>query len=83
MGIFSSLFKSNKLKVAIDLSLIGTDMHSHLIPGIDDGAEKIEESVELIRAMYNYGYKKIITTPILHPIIIIILRPLFLRDLRN
>jgi len=63
MNIFSSLFKSNKLEHPVDFSLISTDMHSHLIPGIDDGAGTIEESVELIRSLYNLGYKKVIITP--------------------
>jgi len=39
------------------------DMHSHFIPGIDDGASTIEESLELIQAMYAAGYRKVITTP--------------------
>lgn len=38
-------------------------MHSHFIPGIDDGAEKLEDSIALIRAMYELGYQKVITTP--------------------
>ena len=38
-------------------------MHSHFIPGIDDGATTIEDSVALIQGMANMGYKKIITTP--------------------
>ncbi|MCC6600728.1 MAG: capsular biosynthesis protein [Crocinitomicaceae bacterium] len=46
-----------------DLGLIGVDMHSHFIPGIDDGAQKIEQSVSLIRAMKEFGYRKVITTP--------------------
>ena len=63
MGSFGNIFKSNKLKKPFDLSLIGTDMHSHLIPGIDDGVETIEQSVDLIQSLYNLGYKKLITTP--------------------
>lgn len=39
------------------------DVHSHLIPGVDDGASSMEESLELIRAMSDLGYQKIITTP--------------------
>jgi protein-tyrosine phosphatase len=38
-------------------------MHSHLLPGIDDGAEDLESSLELIRGMNALGYKKLITTP--------------------
>src|SRR5689334_5142119 len=38
-------------------------MHSHLIPGIDDGSPDMETSIELIRGFKELGYKKIITTP--------------------
>jgi len=38
-------------------------MHSHFIPGIDDGAKTLEDSVNLIRRMHELGYKKLITTP--------------------
>jgi protein-tyrosine phosphatase len=40
-----------------------TDMHSHLIPGIDDGAKEIEDSIELIRNLYDLGFRKLYTTP--------------------
>ncbi|CAL2088232.1 Protein-tyrosine-phosphatase [Tenacibaculum sp. 190524A02b] len=39
------------------------DIHSHLLPGIDDGAKSIENSIELIEKMYSYGIKNFITTP--------------------
>ena len=39
------------------------DMHSHLIPGIDDGSPDMEISLELIKGMVSLGYKKLITTP--------------------
>jgi len=38
-------------------------MHSHLLPGIDDGVQTIEASLELIRGMRELGYQKLITTP--------------------
>jgi tyrosine-protein phosphatase YwqE len=38
-------------------------MHSHLLPGIDDGAQDIESSLEMIEGLVKAGYKKIITTP--------------------
>lgn len=38
-------------------------MHSHLLPGIDDGAEDMEESLTLIRGLRELGYRKLITTP--------------------
>ncbi|WP_028892780.1 tyrosine-protein phosphatase [Tenacibaculum sp. 47A_GOM-205m] len=39
------------------------DIHSHLLPGIDDGAKDLEHSISLISKMYSYGIKNIITTP--------------------
>jgi len=58
------LFKKNtRLKQPVDLGLLNCDIHSHFIPGIDDGAKTIEDSIQLITAMYHFGYKKVITTP--------------------
>jgi protein-tyrosine phosphatase len=39
------------------------DIHSHLLPGIDDGARTIEDSLRLTRALQDFGMKQIITTP--------------------
>lgn len=59
-----SFFKSKKPVVPqIDFSALGTDLHSHLIPGIDDGAQDVAQSIELIRKLSGLGFKKIITTP--------------------
>ncbi len=43
--------------------LVLVDIHSHLIPGIDDGAQKLEDSVALAEGMVALGYRKMITTP--------------------
>ena len=51
-----SFFKPQQSKVT-------TDIHSHLIPGIDDGAKTIENSIELILELKKMGYRKLITTP--------------------
>ncbi len=40
-----------------------TDIHSHLLPGLDDGVTTLEESANLIRQFMALGYTKIITTP--------------------
>ena len=45
------------------LAALGTDMHSHLLPGLDDGAETVEHSVELLRQLQALGYRKLIMTP--------------------
>jgi protein-tyrosine phosphatase len=57
------LFKRKPAENLPDLSWLKTDIHSHFIPGIDDGSPDIETSLEMIRGMHALGYKKIITTP--------------------
>jgi len=42
---------------------VSVDLHSHLIPSIDDGAKDMERSIELILSLKEMGYKKLITTP--------------------
>jgi tyrosine-protein phosphatase YwqE len=44
-------------------SSIAVDMHSHVLPGIDDGAQNPQESIYLIRKMMDAGISKIIATP--------------------
>jgi len=39
------------------------DIHSHLLPGIDDGASDIENSIEFILKLRSFGIKNLITTP--------------------
>ena len=66
MGLFSFLGKQKRhhtLKEPLNLGDLKTDIHSHLIPGIDDGAQTMEQSIALIEQMSNLGYKKLITTP--------------------
>ena len=46
-----------------DYSKLVADMHSHLLPGIDDGSPSLETSIELIRKMMKLGFKKFVTTP--------------------
>jgi len=66
---FSKKKKENEEVVAGDAlahgdwSFIQTDIHSHFIPGIDDGAQTIEDSLIMIRAMKEMGFKSLITTP--------------------
>lgn len=63
MGFLKNIFKKEEKLPPYDLSLLNVDVHSHFIPGIDDGAQTIEESLDLLRKMQEFGYKKIITTP--------------------
>lgn len=39
------------------------DIHSHLLPGIDDGAKNMEDTIALILKMRSYGIRHFITTP--------------------
>lgn len=57
------LFKREPKLPPIDLSVLGTDVHSHFIPGIDDGAKTIEDSVSMITRFAELGYKRVVTTP--------------------
>ncbi len=43
------------------------DIHSHLIPGIDDGAKTIEDSINLINELNKIGFSQFITTPHVMP----------------
>lgn len=58
-----NFFKSKPKSPLVDFSVLGTDMHSHLIPGVDDGAKDLEDSLELIRGLKSLGFNKLITTP--------------------
>jgi tyrosine-protein phosphatase YwqE len=58
-----SIFRKSKDNQTADFSRLACDMHSHLIPGIDDGAPDLETSLSLIRGLVSLGYRKIITTP--------------------
>jgi len=57
------LFKKKKIAPKFNFSGIGTDMHSHIIPGIDDGARTLNDSLLLAKKFKALGYKKLIATP--------------------
>jgi len=63
MSIFEKWFKKKKLEKPVDLSPLVTDMHSHLIPGIDDGAPDMPTVIALLEQLAGLGLKKVITTP--------------------
>ncbi len=39
------------------------DLHSHLVPGVDDGARTIEDTLDAVRRLTRDGVRKILTTP--------------------
>ena len=48
------------------LSLIETDWHCHVLPGIDDGAQTEAETVAMLQEYVSLGIKKIVATPHVH-----------------
>ena len=38
------------------------DIHSHILPGIDDGSSDIEETITMVKEAYKSGFTKIIST---------------------
>ena len=59
--MFSFFKPKTKLADLIPSSYV--DIHSHVLPGIDDGAKTIEDSKFLLESMVNFGFSKIITSP--------------------
>lgn len=62
MGFLRNLF-SKKSMISADLSVLKTDMHSHLVPGIDDGSKSMDETIAMLAKYKELGYRKVITTP--------------------
>jgi protein-tyrosine phosphatase len=63
--MFDFLFfnKSKKSVFSGFFDSIEVDIHSHLIPMVDDGSPDLTSSIHLIKQMHDLGLKKIITTP--------------------
>lgn len=57
------LFKPKNRIPEFDFSDIGIDMHSHILPGIDDGAPTVKESIMMVKRFQELGFKKLIATP--------------------
>lgn len=62
-----NLFNLNKPSLVNLLHDDFTDIHSHILPNIDDGPKNIEESIELISSMKEMGFGKIVGTPHTYP----------------
>ena len=57
-------FSKKKIELdPLDFSVLITDIHSHFIPGIDDGSPDMETTIALIKKMQVLGFRKVITTP--------------------
>ena len=58
---------SSTQKKLHNLQELQWDVHCHLLPGIDDGPENMEESVEMIKFMKSLGYKGAVCTSHIFP----------------
>ena len=59
-----NLFKTNNSpSVLYDFGCLAQDIHSHLLPGIDDGSPNVETSLELLRSLKDAGFNRFICTP--------------------
>ncbi len=63
MTFINRLFGQRKESHPISLEFLVTDMHSHLIPGIDDGAQDMDTALHLVQKMKDLGFRKLIATP--------------------
>ncbi|WP_157974606.1 tyrosine-protein phosphatase [Lewinella sp. IMCC34183] len=46
-----------------DYTFLGTDMHAHWLPGIDDGAKTVAESLQMLRRYEELGFTRLVATP--------------------
>ena len=58
--MFNFFTKRNKIT---DISWLGIDMHSHILPGIDDGSPDVETSLRFVKALGSLGFNHSIATP--------------------
>ncbi len=58
-----SIFKKKYPLIPLDFSGLQTDMHSHLLPGIDDGSPDTDMSAQLKAGLEEAGFRQFITTP--------------------
>ncbi|MBC7384032.1 MAG: capsular biosynthesis protein [Bacteroidia bacterium] len=68
MGLFSNIFNrktelGKKSSTSSFVNPIQVEFHSHLIYGVDDGCEVIDQSIAILKKFADLGMRKVITTP--------------------
>ncbi|SDG12452.1 Tyrosine-protein phosphatase YwqE [Pedobacter terrae] len=58
--MFSFFNKKNKIT---DISWLGVDIHSHILPGIDDGSPDLATSLRFVKSLQELGFDQLIATP--------------------
>ena len=61
--MFNLFKKKNSITDTPGLLPVAIDIHSHILPGIDDGSPDLETSLQLIKSLYALGIRKSIATP--------------------
>lgn len=61
--MFSLFKKKNNNSFDPGYFPMSVDMHSHILPGIDDGSPDIQTSLELIKGLMALGIKRSVATP--------------------
>ena len=66
--MFSTRRQSNSTEVdGAEGKIRSVDLHSHILPGIDDGSGSVSESLEMLRLMREQGVEKVVATPHFYP----------------
>ncbi|WP_293784017.1 CpsB/CapC family capsule biosynthesis tyrosine phosphatase [uncultured Pedobacter sp.] len=58
--MFNFFSKKNKIT---DISWLGVDIHSHILPGIDDGSPDLSTSLHFVKSLQELGFDQLIATP--------------------
>ncbi len=53
----------NKKNKVTDIAWLGVDMHSHILPGIDDGSPNVATSLRFVKALQALGFEQLICSP--------------------
>jgi tyrosine-protein phosphatase YwqE len=60
MGLFDRLISK---KSTAPIHQLKVDIHSHLLPGIDDGSPDMDHTIGMLRKFKSFGFEKLILTP--------------------
>ena len=65
LAFLRNLFRRRPYQSVVknDLKLLVTDVHSHLVPGVDDGAPDMTSALALISRLHHLGFERLVTTP--------------------
>lgn len=44
-----------------------TDLHTHILPGVDDGAQTVQDSLDMLHMQYEQGVDTVVLTPHYYP----------------